>query len=193
MNVYTEHPFKVILDYGHNASAVQALVDLVTGLDVEGRRIIVISAPGDRRDEDIREMARIVAGAFDHYICRRDDVLRGRESDEVPMMMRKELLSAGVEPSAVEVIPDEQAAVDAALQGAEPGDLILVFGDQLARTWSQITDFTSDSRPASAERVVVEVAEPVTMPANVPAFELEVGQTLVRDERGVRLAREEAD
>ena len=38
-----------------------------------------------------------------------------------------------------------------------------------------------------------EVAEPVPIPGNVPAFELEVGQTLVRDERGVRLAREEAD
>ena len=193
MNVYSEHPFKVILDYGHNASAIQALVDLVTGMDVEGHRTIVISAPGDRRDEDIREMARIVAGAFDHYICRRDDVLRNRESDEIPLMMREELLGAGVEPRAVEVIPDEQAAVNAALEAADPGDLILIFGDQLARTWAQITEFSPESRPAPAEKVEVEAAEPVTVPASVPAFELEAGQTLVRDERGVRLAREEAD
>lgn len=138
-------------------------------------------------------MARIVAGHFDHYICRRDDMLRNRESDEVPMMMREELLAAGVEPRAVEVIPDEQAAVDAALQHAETGDLILIFGDQLARTWGQITGFTSSERVVAAAELDPEVSKPAVLPANVPAFELEMGQTLVRDERGVRLAREEAD
>ncbi len=193
MNVYTEHPFKVILDYGHNATAVQALVDLVSGLEVKGRRIIVVSAPGDRRDEDIREIAGIVAGGFDRYVCRRDDNLRGRESDEVPMMMRGELLAAGVELQAIEVIPDEETAVNAALQGAEPGDLVLIFGDQLARTWGQITGFSAAPQLVAAERVPVKAAEPVSIPTNVPAFELERGQTLVRDERGVRLAREEAD
>ena len=29
MNVYDEHPFKVILDYGHNAAAIAAMCDLV--------------------------------------------------------------------------------------------------------------------------------------------------------------------
>jgi cyanophycin synthetase len=192
MNVYAEHPFKVILDYGHNASAVQALVDLVKGLDVEGRRIVVVSAPGDRRDDDIRGIARIVAGGFDHYICRRDDNLRGRESDEVPLMVREELLAAGADSSAIEVIPDEQTAVNAALSRAEPGDLVLIFGDQLARTWGQITGFSSDGRPASEPNVPVAITEPVRLPGRT-AFELDVGQRLIRDERGVRLAREEAD
>src|SRR6186713_652011 len=34
MNIFDEHPFKVILDYGHNAAAVEAMVSLVTRLDV---------------------------------------------------------------------------------------------------------------------------------------------------------------
>ncbi|HET6762667.1 MAG TPA: cyanophycin synthetase, partial [Longimicrobiaceae bacterium] len=75
MNVYDEHPFKVILDYGHNPAAVRAMVDLVQRLRPEGRRIVVLSAPGDRRDEDVREVARIAAGGFDEYIVRRDDGL----------------------------------------------------------------------------------------------------------------------
>ena len=76
MNIYDEHPFKVILDYAHNPAAVKAICGLVDRFDVDGKRIIVLSAPGDRRDEDIREIARIAAGHFDHYICRRDDSTR---------------------------------------------------------------------------------------------------------------------
>src|SRR5262249_18886694 len=73
MNIFDEHPFKVVLDYGHNPAAVGAMVDLVRRLEVKGRRICVLAAPGDRRDEDMREIARLAAGRFDHYICRRDD------------------------------------------------------------------------------------------------------------------------
>src|SRR5277367_2249813 len=75
MNVYDEHPFKVIFDYAHNAHAVGAMADLAARLDVRGRRIVVVAGPGDRRDEDIRAIADKVAGRFDHYICRRDDGL----------------------------------------------------------------------------------------------------------------------
>ena len=73
MNIYDEHPFRVILDYAHNPAAVKAMCDLVDRFETEGKRIVVLSAPGDRRDEDIREIAEIASGHFDHFICRRDD------------------------------------------------------------------------------------------------------------------------
>ena len=78
MNVFNEHPFKVLLDYGHNAHAVGAMADLAQRLDVTGRRIVVLAGPGDRRDEDLHAIAKAVAGRFDHYVCRRDDNLRKR-------------------------------------------------------------------------------------------------------------------
>ena len=62
MNIFDEHPFKVILDYGHNPAAIKAMVQLVEHLDTEGRRLVVLAAPGDRRDEDVREIARLCAG-----------------------------------------------------------------------------------------------------------------------------------
>jgi cyanophycin synthetase len=49
MNVYSEHPFKVLFDYGHNAHAVSVMADLAGRLDVTGRRIVVLAGPGDRR------------------------------------------------------------------------------------------------------------------------------------------------
>ena len=40
MNIFDEHPFKVILDYGHNPAAVEAMCRLVERLEPAGRRIV---------------------------------------------------------------------------------------------------------------------------------------------------------
>ncbi len=187
MNIYDEHPFKVILDYGHNAAAVRAMCDLVQRFEAGGRRIVVLAAPGDRRDEDIREIARTAAGHFDHYICKRDDHLRGREPGEVPQLLRNTLLEADVSAAAIETIPDEQEAVARALQMAAPGDLVLVFGDAIARCWKQIIYFKAGARddaPAPAR------SESVALP-DTPDFPLDGEFELIRDERGVRIARSE--
>jgi cyanophycin synthetase len=141
MNVYDEHPFKVIFDYAHNAHAVAAMTDLARRLDVRGRRIVVVAGPGDRRDADIRAIASTVAGHFDHYICRRDDSLRGRSADEVPLMIAAVLKEHGVADAAIDVIPDEQQAIDAALRLGRAGDLLVIFADALTRSWKQVIKF----------------------------------------------------
>ena len=121
MNVFNEHPFKVLFDYGHNAHAVGMLADLAQRLDVTGRRIVVLAGPGDRRDEDLVAIAKAVAGRFDHYICRRDDNLRARAPDEVPRIQAQALRAAGVPDSAISIIPDEQEAIEAALAHGRAG------------------------------------------------------------------------
>ena len=191
MNIYDEHPFKVILDYGHNPAAVEAMCDLVERLEVSGRRIVVLAAPGDRRDEDIRDIGRIAAGRFDRYICRRDDGLRGRKPDEVPTILREALLSHGVAPEAVAHIPDEQVAVDTALREAMPGDLVLIFADAITRSWKQVIQYRpgGDGRPL--ERVRNSRPEPVLVAE--PARGEERRREFVRDLRGVRLRRETDD
>ncbi len=200
MNIFNEHPFKVLFDYGHNAHAVAALADLAQRLDVTGRRIVVLAGPGDRRDEDLVAIAEAVAGRFDHYICRRDDSLRERAPDEVPRIQAKALRAAGVPESAISIIPDEQEAIAAALAMGQAGDLLLVFADALVRSWKQITKFkpAGFSAPAAAPVPALvhtgngasgadkgKGGEPVA-----PPFSLE---GLIRDERGVRYAPEAED
>ena len=141
MNVFAEHPFKVLFDYGHNAHAVGMMADLAGRLDVTGRRIVVLAGPGDRRDEDLVAIANAVAGRFDHYICRRDDNLRDRASDEVPRIQAAALRAAGVDDALISIIPDEREAIEAALRMGQAGDLLLIFADALARSWKQITKF----------------------------------------------------
>ncbi|MDQ8154517.1 MAG: cyanophycin synthetase, partial [Gemmatimonadota bacterium] len=192
MNVYDEHPFKVIFDYAHNAHAVQAMAALAGRLDVFGKRIVVVAGPGDRRDEDLRAIADAVAGGFDRYICRRDDDLRGRGADDVPRLIAAQLQARGVPADAITVIPDEQAALDAALQMGMPGDLVMIFADALTRSWKQVINFRS-AHTTGEMRVVklpAVAAEPAPMPELATLPDLE---GLVRDERGVRLAREQED
>jgi cyanophycin synthetase len=211
LNVFSEHPVKVLFDYGHNAHAVAMLADLALRLDVTGRRIVVLAGPGDRRDQDLVAIAKAVAGRFDHYICRRDDNLRARASDEVPRIQAEALRAAGVPDSAISIIPDEQEAIEAALRMGEPGDLLLIFADALVRSWKQITKF----KPSSAVSTR-SVSHPAPPPLRVKAIEttgnglgagFELGSSvtlhaaavdfslegLIRDERGVRMAPESDD
>ena len=190
MNVFNEHPFKVLMDYGHNAHAVGVMADLAGRLDVSGRRIVVVAGPGDRRDEDLVEIAGAVAGKFDHYIVRRDDALRGRDGDEVPRIIAKALKEKGVADAAITIIPDEQEAIAAALKMGHPGDLLLVFADALARSWKQITKFHVEGTPAPAVKRVEPVAaiEPAIEERAVVEMD-----GLIRDERGIRFARETED
>ncbi|MBT9487904.1 MAG: cyanophycin synthetase [Rubrivivax sp.] len=194
MNVYDEHPFKVIFDYAHNAHAVGVMADLAQRLDVRGRRIVVVAGPGDRRNEDIVAIAEAVAGRFDHYICRRDDGLRGRAPDEVPQMIAAVLRQRGVPDSAITIIPDEQEAIDAALRMGQPGDLLLVFADALTRSWKQVTKFKPDGAAvASAAPAAAAPAPADDEPATVAlGADLEAAG-FVRDERGLRFVGEAAD
>ncbi len=191
MNVYAEHPFKVVMDYAHNAHAVTMMADLAQRLDVTGRRIVVVAAPGDRRDEDIEAIAHAVAGRFDHYVVKRDDNLRGRDGDEVPRIIARALEAAGIAVDAISIVPDEQQAVDAALHMGQTGDLLVVFADALARTWKQITKFTPEGMaPRTAAQVELPSLES-TMTADEAAVAAMEG--VVRDERGLVFEREDSD
>lgn len=193
MNVFDEHPFRVILDYGHNAAAIASISQLVSRLEVSGRRICVLAAPGDRRDEDIRAIATEAAGHYDHYICKADDSRRGRGPDEVPEMLRQQLLESGIKKRRISVVPDEVEAVKASLDMAAKGDLVVIFGDNIERCWNQVAGHEVESGEAAASKADKPAQSFVQ--EDPEAFQLEPGSELIRDERGVRIARvdEESD
>ena len=213
MNVFNEHPFKVLFDYGHNAHAVGMMADLAQRLDVKGKRIVVLrGTPGTVVTRTSVAIAQAAAGRFDHYICRRDDGLRGRGPEEVPRIQAAALQAAGVRADAISVIPDEQAAIDAALHMGAPGDLVLIFADVLVRSWKQIIKFKpaaageahaaaraaahavpgahGDGEHNGADGAPARGPEHRPAEAPPPAYSLE---GLIRDERGVRFAPEAED
>ena len=188
-NIYNEHSFKVILDYAHNAAAVTAMCNLVDRFEPEGQRIIVLSAPGDRRDEDIRAIAEIASGHFDHFVCKCDDNRRGRGQSEVAEMIKEQLLACGVDASRIDVIPDEHEATEKALEMARPGDLLLVLADNVTRSWKQIIYFNAGVEgDSNGSKTAVSIELPQT-----DDFSFGDDVEIISDERGVRIAREEGD
>jgi cyanophycin synthetase len=189
MNVFNEHPFKVILDYAHNPAAFRVISQMVDRMDVNGRKIAVVSMPGDRRDEDISESAGVLAGHFDQFICKADDNRRGRGDDEVPRLLREGLIANGVAAEDVSIVADEQEAVTAGLELAGEGDLLVVFGDNITRCWKQIIYHGGERE---AEEPQEDIPESQSAGYS-PGLMLESGLQLISDDRGVRLAREEED
>ena len=188
LNVYNELPFKVILDYAHNPVAIQCMVDLATRLETEGRRLCVLSAPGDRRDEDVAEIARLAAeGGFAHIIVRRDDHPRGRDLDEIPNLLRRGLVESGYPEENITVIPDEQMAIHSALEMAKRGDLLVIFGDQISRSWKQIVKFKENS---DTHIPTPSLEGSPVIPTNPEDDFGSLDGDIISDARGVRLARE---
>jgi cyanophycin synthetase len=214
LNVYDDLPFKVILDYGHNPAAVAAMAATANRIDVGGSRRCVLSAPGDRRDEDILAIAAAVADTFDHFVLRRDDNPRGREVGEVVGLLRRGLVDAGVTEDRIVHVEDEPAAVEAALRTCVAGDLLVIFGDQITRCWKQIVYFggehggaggTATSTPEGGIGALApadegtsaaggqhddETMDPVRDDRSAPR---RGAANLIIDDRGARLAREEND
>lgn len=128
-NVMDYRGATVIADYGHNPDAMRALVSAVDAMPGK-RRSVVISAAGDRRDEDIREQTQILGAAFDSVLLYQDAAQRGRADGEVMALLREGLKGAP-RTRDVDEIRGEFAAIDRALAELRPGDLCLVLVDQV--------------------------------------------------------------
>jgi cyanophycin synthetase len=191
LNIFDEHPFKVILDYAHNPAAIKTITDLAARLEVKGKRRIVMAMPGDRRDEDIIDAANSIASTFDTFVCKADDDRRGRGHDEVPELIKRTLMAAGVDEGSIEVIPSEEEGVEAALNSCHPGDLLIVLGDNITRCWKQIVHFNNATEVPEEGSSAPSQDYPEKLFAPVESkFELQEGQRIVQDDRGVHIVVE---
>ncbi|TWX72071.1 cyanophycin synthetase [Colwellia demingiae] len=191
MNVFDEHHFRVILDYAHNADGVRCMSELASKLEVKGKRITVLAGPGDRRDEDIVNIAKAAAGHFDIYICKADDNRRGRELNEVPELLAASLKAEGIDESQIYCISDEVEAINKGLELANTDDLLMVFGDAITRSWKQIINFNTGHEPEQeTEKTAVQTVVSMLETSEPDTFVLESGMKIVTDERGVRVVSE---
>ena len=173
LNVFDEHPFRVILDYGHNPAAIGNMVDLVRQLPREGRALCVVSVPGDRRDQDAREIGQLLAaGVFDRIILKEDYRLRGRKEGEMPQYIREGLLAGGFPEDNIAYTRHEPDAIEMVLSEARRGDLVMVFADEPTDAWKQIIYWgKGKQRDTAASRIGEALAaEPEPEPEPAPAL-----------------------
>lgn len=120
----------VLMDYAHNPAGFSGLAKFVTRLSHK-YRTVVMTVPGDRRDEDIREMGRIAAEAFDRIVIRQGHYLRGREAGEITALIQEGIASTDQEPQ-VRVIADSRDAIQHALKYGRKGELVVTLADIVA-------------------------------------------------------------
>ena len=93
----------MLVDYAHNPQGLEAVADFVERVTADvptggapgtaswsaNLRVAVIATPGDRLEDDMRELGRVAARHFDDIIVREDVTSRGREPGETaePIVM----------------------------------------------------------------------------------------------------------
>ncbi|MDP9348332.1 MAG: cyanophycin synthetase, partial [Gemmatimonadota bacterium] len=137
MNLLRTTRGTVIVDYAHNPAAVRALVDFSLRLGAR-RRIGVVAMPGDRRDEDLRELGASAAGLDYVIIKEHPHYRRGRRPGEGAGLIAEGLRAVGFPPDAYETVLPEPEAVARALEIMEEGDLVLVLADDTTAVLAQV-------------------------------------------------------
>ncbi len=131
-NILEIRGITIVVDYGHNVSAIRSLLNALAGFP-HTHRIAVFSAPGDRRDEDILEQGRLIGPAFDEVWLYEGDYCRGRRPGEI-----MDLLAQGMGTSTrarrIEKVHGALAALDQAIAMARSGSLLLVQADTADET-----------------------------------------------------------
>ena len=147
-NVYDGHPFRVILDYGHNPGGYREAGRMVTTMAKgRGRRICVITSQTNRNDALLCEIVNAIAPNFDHFICR-ESVLLDRKQGDILKKLRDALIANGIAENQISVIPELEKAMLAGLGMAAPGDILYISMSSIRpdkRYWRLIENFGKDS------------------------------------------------
>lgn len=128
MNIFEFKRFKVLIDFAHNASGYLGIEDYLSSVEAN-KKIGIIAGVGDRRDEDIRECAKIAGRMFDHIIIRQEKHLRGRTEDELIDLILEGIQLSGKTNVTYEIIPKEVEAIKHAINSAEEGTFITALSD----------------------------------------------------------------
>lgn len=125
-NMYEVNGVTVVLDYGHNLDGYKAVVAGLKKMEYSNL-IGVIGLPGDRTDECILELGKFSAENFHHIYIKEDKDKRGRKKGEVAKILYKGAISSCKSNKDVEIILDEEKALQKAIDNANNGDLIMAF------------------------------------------------------------------
>ncbi|PWK07908.1 cyanophycin synthetase [Tumebacillus permanentifrigoris] len=130
VNLYQVRNSYVLVDYGHNPHAFQAICEMAGRLP-NVRVTGVVGVPGDRNDDIVSESGRAAANGFHRLFVKEDVDLRGRRPGEVANLLERAIQSVSPDKEC-RVIHNEVHALEAALSDLQDGELVVVFYEKLA-------------------------------------------------------------
>ena len=128
-NIIRELPFLLILDHAMSPPAAEALAGCLATVNVEGRRICMLTSAGNRPDWHFQELVAALRKCFDHFVCYEwEHYRRGRAPGEITGLLIAALLRQGVGADSIDVAHDCESGSTALSAKTKPGDLVVVLG-----------------------------------------------------------------
>ena len=176
----------VVVDYGHNAHSLRAMIDAL-GTFPHKKCSALYSMAGDRRDIDIINIGEMLGNAFDRVILYEAHTIRGRARGRIAELMREGLVR-GKRVKEVEEIEGAIDSMEFALNTVEPEELLLLQADTIDESVNFVREYIERERstPVAPPKVlswdmdVAKAAVPVS--AHRPAARPEKRRTAHRSE-----------
>ena len=118
---------RIFVDYAHNPHSIAAVCNALAKISAK-RRLMLLSQPGDRSDQDVRD-ATVAALLFQPdrmVIAEIADYLRGRESNEIPNLIKKSATIGGIDPVYISCADSPSDGTLHILSQVQPDDLVLL-------------------------------------------------------------------
>jgi cyanophycin synthetase len=132
LNLYRRDQQVVIVDFAHNEAGLSVVLDVAEGIAGQrrARRVpltVVVGTAGDRPDDTLRGIGRIAAQRADRLFVKETlRYLRGRTRASVEGELRAGMRAGGARLAAIPTLPNEPAALEAALDAQTDGRGVVV-------------------------------------------------------------------
>jgi cyanophycin synthetase len=132
----------VLMDYAHNPAGMTGLSNFIKKLPNK-HRTVVLNGTGDRRDDDIREFAKISADIFDRIVIREGNYLRGRSKEGMYQLLQEGIAQSENKPQ-VQVIDDSREAIRTAIKNGRKGELVVTLADLVPKDIAYVQEYRDE-------------------------------------------------
>lgn len=154
MNLFAFNGFNVMVDYVHNEGGYIELKKYMQSVNASVK-IGVISATGDRRDNDIQNIGLYAAQMFDELIVKHDKDSRGRTNDQITEQIMNGIKRANRD-IPVLVISNEAEAIQYAIDHAQKDCFIFITADEVKETLATVSGIQKMMGQLSEVEVLVQ-------------------------------------
>ncbi len=141
MNMMEIRDFKVLLDYAHNVISMEYLRQFLASFSGTIRG--VVDVPGDKSDEEIREIGKKAWESYDFLYFYEGHDMRGRKEGEIVTLLKEGALQGGAGEEKIRLFNKPEAAWTAGLEASGAGDTVVILSGRSGESIEAIDRFVA--------------------------------------------------
>ncbi len=143
-NVWQSQGATVVVDFPHNAMALEALIE--TAEKFPHQRRIIVFAGCNRRDADVVRQGELLGDGFDKILLYKDQGNQDRQDGELNALMRVGLEGRS-RVKEISEVEGELVAIEKALRELESGDLLILGVERLEESLAFVARHFASNQP----------------------------------------------